>query len=237
MIVHKLIGLVTVGVAAMSGCNGVAYQPGVPIHRPDLARALRETACGMYPKAIRAMHRVILTIRGQEIVLTGIIRIKSDGTTRLAAVHDFGKTVFCVSRWPDGRTTVERGLLDLRESWLTDGPLRDVEAIYVRKPPREASLEQREGGLVSLVACLPSGQREDFRFEPASRRLVSYLRVRGSRCLYEIDYSDYGVLPTWPHEIPRTITITDHLLGYRVQARVVALESLPEAHGSPEDKP
>ena len=237
MTLHLLVRLAALGIVVISGCAGVPYQAGTPISRPELARTLRENAGSMYPADVLVTHRAVLAVSGMEFVLSGIVRTRDDPAIRIAATADLGKTVFCASRWRDGSAVVERHLPSFRKSWLIAGPLRDAEAIYLRRPTRGASLEQRQQGVVSLVDSLSSGLQEEFRFDQASGRLVGYYLVRGSRCLYEVQYADYGLIPRWQCEVPRSITITDHLLDYHVLISVVTMESISVPDRPDGDRP
>ena len=237
MTLRRSISVVSIGMVTLAGCTSAVYHAGTPFHSPDLSNALRNTTARMYPREMRAIHRAILTTRGTESALTGVIHIRHDGTIRLAAIGDLGKTVFCVSRWPGGKATVERRLPALSDSSLINGPLRDIEAIYFRRPPGNAILEQREDGVVSLVTRTALGLREEFRFDAVSRYLVDYCLVRGSRCVYKIDYANYGVFPGWSYPVPRTMTITDHLLKYDVRVTLTGMECVTDADGaSPEER-
>jgi hypothetical protein len=229
MTLRRFISIMGISLAALAGCNGVVHNGGTPFNSPDLIDALCKKTAEMYPVGMRATHRAILTTRGRESALTGVVHSKPDGTIRLAGISDLGRTVFCVSRWPDGKATVERRLPVLSDSALINGPLRDVEAIYFRRPPKNAILEQRDGGLVSLVSGKGSGRREEFLFDASSQRLVGYYLVRGSRCVYKIQYADYGMFPGWSRPTPRTITITDYCLKYDVRVTLTKMECVADA--------
>lgn len=104
--------------------------------------------------------------------------------------------------------------------------------MYSRRPPGHAILEQREDGVVALVTRTESGLREEFRFDEVSQCLVGYRLVRGSRCVYKIDYANYGVFPGWSCPVPRTMAITDHLLRYDVRITLTGMERVTDAEGA-----
>jgi hypothetical protein len=208
------------------GCQSVLHDPGTRVKDENLLLLLRSKLESMFPESFRAVHRVILTAGNRQFDLDGYILVKRPGRLRLLAKGSMGITAFDVVREPDGRVDIAKNPAGLRDSWIEEGAARDASVLYLSRAWPEAFLVQHGSVSVGLAHILQDGAREEFVFDSASRRLIGYVRSRGSKCLYKMEFSKEEPLPQWPQPVARIIKVTDYALNYRLTIQVVDLRTI-----------
>ncbi|MHB8066412.1 MAG: hypothetical protein ACYDIC_00780 [Desulfobaccales bacterium] len=213
-----------------SACCSVSKQPGQPLEDPVLSQGLRRNLERLYPHSFQVSHRCILEAAGRQFVLEGYLSVNEPESFRLLAKGDMGGTVFELQQTKGEKPKVVKNPVSLRPSWLLEGAARDIAVLYFRSPPPQARLVRNRNGDIGLVQEVAPCIWEEFRFHPETGRLLAYMLTQGGEPVYRADFSYFGVL--WPggREVPRTITISDHRLRYRL---VVSVVDIAEITGNP----
>jgi hypothetical protein len=198
---------------------------------PALQDELRQKVMQMYPPDLRAVHRVVLKVRGGEFNLTGYVLARAGGEARLLAAADLEGTAFEVLQPANGPAQVLKNASGLRTSALERGAARDLAVLYLRRPSPASRLLWHGDDVIGLAEDLPDGVRQEFRFDMLRRRPIGYVLSRRGQCLYHVEYSEEGLFPLWPSPTPHRVKIVDHVLGYALSIRVVDLrpQSIPDA--------
>lgn len=226
--------LAALGLVA-AGCGSVPYRAGTPLVDEALARELRQSLEAMYPAGFRAVHRVVLSVKGRQFAFTGYLLGGPPGHLRLLASSDVGAAVFEVIRRADGGSRVVRAAPGRAVARLQANAARDAARICFERPTPVAQLVKHGRETVGLtdgrIAGNPQsdGSLREFLFDAARHRLVGYLEARGSRVVYEIAFSDDGPVPGWPRPVPRRIAIADREEGYQADIRVLELRAAAPA--------
>ncbi len=218
-----LIILTFLGILLLQGCRSMPYEPGRPFENPELSRELQGRLEDMYPRFFRVVHRCILEAAGRQFILDGYLLVRRPDSFRLVAKGDMGGTVFELYKAPGLDPAIARTPAQLRRAWLEEGAARDLVALYLRTPGAGAHLVRHGTEALGLAQELPDGTREEFLFQPDGHRLISYFRSRGDRCLYRADFSYFGLFAGWPREVPKTVTITDHVLKYKLTVSILEI--------------
>jgi hypothetical protein len=213
-------------VAALCGIGGVSCRsvppnPATPLADEALARELRQSLDAAYPAAFRAVHRVVLSVRGRQFTFTGYLLGRQPGDVRLLAGADLGGTAFELVRRADGESRVLRAAPGPVARRVHHSAARDAVAIYFQRPSPTAILVRFDRDAVGFTEAAPDGRRREFHFDAASHRLARYVEARGRSRRYEIVFSDEGAFPDWPRPVPRQIAIFDRAQGYELNIRVL----------------
>ena len=211
--------------------------PGLPVEDPALARSLREGLDRLYPKELRALHRVILEVRARQYDLLGYVLCRGRTELRLVGMSDLGGTLFDLVHSPAAGSRVLRNGLGLDTEWLVEGAARDALLLYLERPAADSRLVRHRDGSLGLVARLPDGSVEEYLFDAPGRSWTAYRRSRRGRPVYEMRLFSLGPLPGWAGPTARRVEIRDHRLGYQASIRVVKLDAmaLKDEHFSGED--
>jgi len=209
-----------------AGCCSVSKQPGRPIEDPFLSQGLRQKLERLYPRSFQASHRCILEASGRQFVLEGYLRVYEPQSFKLLAKGDMGGTVFELQQVKGENPVVVKNPVSLRPSWLLEGAARDISVLYFRSPQPQARLVRFQTGDIGLVQEVKSGIWEEFRFEPETGRMLAYILTQGEEPFYRADFGYFEALSPGGPEVPRTITIVDHRMHYRLTVRVVEIAEI-----------
>lgn len=204
------------------GCSTMPYVPGAPIQDAAREQALRESVAGQYPRQFRAVHRVVLTVRGRQFSLDGYLRADRSTGFRLLAVAGFGGSLFELAWSEEHGPIVVQSNGILQDDRLLAGPVEDVRTIFFNTPSPEARLEARDPGTLALVDTLPDGTIEEYLFDGATSRLLHFVRAKNGQIHYSIEYLDPGLVGDWAYPLPRRIRVDHPKLKYEVDIRLVA---------------
>jgi hypothetical protein len=203
-----------------AGCS-VSKQPGRPLEDPVLSQGLRQKLERLYPPSFQASHRCILEAAGRQFVLEGYLRVYESESFKLLAKGDMGGTVFELRKSKGENPEVVRNPVSLRPSWLLEGAARDISVLYFRSPHPQARLVLFQAGDIGLAQEVKPGLWEEFRFHPETGRILAYVLTQRGRTVYRADFGYFEALSPGEREVPRTVTIIDNRIHYRLTVRVV----------------
>lgn len=218
------------------GCPSIPYDRGSSIEDKKLQPLLVRQMKGLYPQSFRAVHRVILKVRDREFVFEGYVLVKRPHRIRLLAKGSMGGTAFDAVYGPEKKSFILQNPAGLQSSWIKEGALRDVSALYLTSWLDKAFLVRHKSGAVGLVYERPDALREEFLFDGATHQLTDYFLARGDECLYRIEFSK-ALSSEESSATPKTLHITDYNLGYHLTVQVVQLEDSDLDDGLFERKP
>ncbi|MCG2771568.1 MAG: hypothetical protein L6277_05715 [Desulfobacterales bacterium] len=205
------------------GCCSVSKQPGQPLEDPVLSQGLRQNLERLYPHSFQVSHRCILEAAGRQFVLEGYLRVNEPESFRLLAKGDMGGTVFELQQVKGEQPEVVKNPVSLRPSWLLEGAARDISVLYFRSPQPQSRLVRYQTGDIGLAQEVKPGLWEEFHFQPETGRLLAYMLIQGGEPFYRADFGYFEALSPGGREVPRTITIVDHRMHYRLTVRVLEI--------------
>ena len=215
--------------ALVAGCRTIPYTPGLPCGDERQALEDRKALDEMYPPSFRAVHRAVLTVRNRQFDLTGYVLVRKPGDIRLLAAAGMGSAAFEVVQHGATAMRVSRNPVRFPRRWLAGGPCHDVGAMYLFRPSDDAKLVLHDSDRMGLVVTPAPEVLQEFLFDKATRRPLGYVEAHRGHLLYEVSFSNPGLFPEWTQPVPRTITITNHQLHYRLVLSVV--EIVPSSLG------
>lgn len=222
---RAFLGIMLLFQLVSAGCS-VSKQPGRPLEDPVLSQGLRQKLERLYPLSFQASHRCILEAAGRQFVLEGYLRVYEPESFRLLAKGDMGGTVFELQQVKGKNPEVVKNPVSLRPSWILEGAARDISVLYFRLPQPQSRLVRYQTGDIGLAHEVKPGLWEEFRFQPETGRLLAYMLIQGGEPFYRADFGYFEALSPGGREVPRTITIVDHRMHYRLTVRVVEIAEI-----------
>ena len=223
--VRALSGCLLTLLAALAaqGCR-TAPLPGQPLDDGALAAELRGALDAAYPRRFSTQHRVLLTVRGRGLTLSGLVACETPGYVRLLALTDVGTTDFAAEQSPGDTLKLLRAAPGFPADRFAENAVRTMERLFFARPSPDARLSRFGPDEVGFAESTPDGGQRVFTFDAVSRRLIRYVEAaRNGRWRHRIEFSDHEVLTAWPQPIPRTIRIADRRGGYEATVRVLTL--------------
>ena len=111
---------------------GCATKPAAPA--PNTATAQRTWA---FPADALIRQRAVLTARGRQFPLNGVLARSGHGGLRLLVTENFGQVLADVLVKPDGTVTVMRSSRMLKESWVKRYVAADLQGIFGSGPLKD----------------------------------------------------------------------------------------------------
>lgn len=210
-------------VAFFGGCTPARSQTVVPLDDARLAAELNAHLDSASTVAFMAVHRAVLSVQGRDFPLTGYVCANRAGDLRLQVAGDLGPTAFDVELPAAGPARVVKAQEGIARAWLEQGAARDLAAIYRARPAANARLVEFPGRDIGYAEHAGCGETREFHFDAKTHCLVGYSVVKYRRCVYEVRFSDFGLLEGWPQPLARRVRITDRSIGYSLDIRVVEM--------------
>jgi hypothetical protein len=205
---NPILILLFLTVASLSGC---CPRP-VPLESsPSPALFLDHTA---YPDSFRIIHRCTLSIGSRTFIFNGYLKVNRVlNTIKCVAQTDMGATLFKYV-YQDGNLTILYCTPGFKPDWIKKFALRDATLVCL---PRSSARLSRGTTQESVLN---------------DTRLTRYLIRKGDTEIYTATFTYFngdrqGGCSGDP-AIPKTITIIDKSLDYRLDIRVVDFRCIPE---------
>jgi hypothetical protein len=205
---NKIFILLLLTVASLGGCC-----PGpVPLESPPPpALFLDHTA---YPETFRTIHRCTLSIGSRTFVFNGYLKVdRALNTIKCVAQTDMGATMFKYV-YQDGNLNILYCTPGFKPDWIKKYALRDATLVCL---PRSSTRLSRGARQESLLT---------------DTRLTRYRIRKHDTEIYTATFTYFkdDLQDGCPGDlaIPKTITIIDKSLDYRLDIRVVDFRCIPE---------
>lgn len=161
--------------AALTGCALENRPVRVPVSE-KISQQVFSSAMATYPKKLRVLHHVILTLADKDYVLNGYLSVdREKKEIRLIAQNDLGGIVFDVHYMENEIHQVNSNLKSIREEWLETTLLRDLKTIYLFEPspddrivteqPESVIVYRQEGDDEKEFIFCPSNSPVPFRLQ------------------------------------------------------------------------
>ncbi len=205
---NKILILLILTVASLGGC---CARP-VPLESPSPpALFLDHTA---YPETFRTIHRCTLSIGSRTFVFNGYLKVdRALNTIKCVAQSDMGATVFKYV-YRAGNLNILYCTPGFKPDWIKKYALRDASLVCL---PRSSARLPRETRQESILT---------------DTRLTRYRICKHDTEIYTATFTySKGDRQEGCHgdfAIPKTITIIDKSLDYRLDIRVVDFRCIPE---------
>ncbi len=200
------------------------YNHGVAFEDSALKEKLIYRINNYYPQSFNTIHRCILDADNENYVFEGYVSINKPGQFRLLAKGDFGGTVFELEKHYYDSVKIVQNPAKIYNKFLSKGAAGDISAIYFNNMTSGAVLVQHQKNVVSIAQKISGDTQEEFYFDKENDlQLKSYVKSKGQKCLYRVDFSNFGNFKKWPQEVPRTIRINNVQLNYRLTITVLDL--------------
>ena len=163
-----------------------------------LKPSLRQQLESLYPDTFRAIHRVVLTLRGKSYVLNGFLTIdRKNRAVTLLAQNDMGGMVFDVHSQGERSPVIHTYLPGIRPEWLEQNMVRDLKMLYFLKMPAISELyrEAESNTVVRHILCSRdcSGQTQEMVFTSSQDntpcQLTEIRRFKNQHPIYSIRFN------------------------------------------------
>ncbi len=205
-----------------AGCHGVRLPAMMPLDDSALQSSLQRSAVSAYPEAFLARLRVTYEQRGQEMTLTGVVRVDPAEGLRLLAIDDFGPTLFEVQALAPDAVHIIRRAPGLPEDMARSAG-RDFAVIFLARPSPAAEAVRLDDGRLALVET-EGGRQAVYAFDAGARQWTDYLEAVNQRSIYRVHLSDVGTVSGAAAVFARQIHIEEEAMGYRVALRILSFQ-------------
>lgn len=203
-----------------SGCSSHDIQL---IENRDLTlkNEINQSIIDTYPDQFKAIHRVILTLSGKNYVLNGYLFVdRPNREIKLIAQNDLSGVIFDLHYIENRRKKINIAANKIKQEWLENSVLRDLEILYLAKPFVSPTLFSDEND--NLILSQKTGQvTQAFVYKqtrkPLKYRLMQIKHMKNGKYGYHIDFK-YGTAVD--NRYPDVIIIKDTKMKYKLQINV-----------------
>lgn len=198
----------------------------------EFPKALRakETLSHRYPRSYRCVQRAVLTVRGRQFTLDGVLTARPGEGHHLAVVSALG-VVTDVRLGADGACEVQKVTPLMREQWSRDYVGRDLQLLFATPRTLEYGGRMTDGRLLLVAGPDASGLVLRYAFTPEGDRWEEVEMSRAGRRLYHARVLRYGPAKGSPAELPSAFEVVAETYRLFVQVAEWRVEATPDGGG------